>query len=442
MNKGIKKKRDLDDAEIMSGGPGIRSIKQHRRLDRAVLEGPDAPTWWKEIGRARHPRRLPAAPSIEQEEITTAMTAPIAETDATSPKDMGKIMKADDPEARRQVRIQSHHEPRAIPPERFAPDPTPRASVAPIDRLSRTSHTCTSRFLGVVREQALAYPSAPATRARRVRHRLSHSESSCATSSPRVPSPRRSCPTFTQPLSSARGQAAAWRLAANLVVNALAVVVKSVTHPSSASGARRVLVGVRGGLRRHSRQARADGALTRVMLPFLTLWRWRPSHGHAERAAHFFIPARRRPCSTWAPSRRARPEPRCRTRASRPSPGSPSERSWADSAQRLVQVPRWPAKASGPPRLDPRDAGLRRVLRLTGPHHRRRDAGQRVRQHRARVLPRGRGPFVARRRLPLHVSPDRPLRRSHRHRHAAGHVAAERARGPAGFRARSPTRSS
>jgi uncharacterized protein YqeY len=91
MNKGVEKGRDLDDAEVQQVVSSLvkqrrDSIEQFQKAGRtdlvdketaevAVLEG-----------------YLP--PAVSAEEIDAAVAAAIAETGATTPKDMGKVMKA------------------------------------------------------------------------------------------------------------------------------------------------------------------------------------------------------------------------------------------------------------------------------------------------------------------------------------------------------------
>ena len=73
---------------------GVVAREAAARLDRAVHARPAAPIWWRRKparSRCSRPtsRRRPRAA-----EIDAAVAAAIAETGATSPKDMGKVMKA------------------------------------------------------------------------------------------------------------------------------------------------------------------------------------------------------------------------------------------------------------------------------------------------------------------------------------------------------------
>ena len=91
MNKGVEKGRDLDDAEVLQvvaslvkqrrdsveqfPGAGRTDLAERETSEIAVLE-----------------QYLPPAASAE--EIEAAVGAAIAETGATTPKDLGKVMKA------------------------------------------------------------------------------------------------------------------------------------------------------------------------------------------------------------------------------------------------------------------------------------------------------------------------------------------------------------
>ena len=91
MNKGVEKGRDLDDAEVLQVVASLvkqrrDSIEQFEKAGRADLVD-------KESGEiAVLQRYLP--PAVTQDEIDAAVTAAIADTGATSIKDMGKVMKA------------------------------------------------------------------------------------------------------------------------------------------------------------------------------------------------------------------------------------------------------------------------------------------------------------------------------------------------------------
>jgi hypothetical protein len=91
MNKGVEKKRDLDDAEVLQVVAALvkqrrDSIEQFDKAGRADLVD-------KETGELKVLEEyLPPAASAD--DIAAAVAAAIAETGATSPKDMGKVMKA------------------------------------------------------------------------------------------------------------------------------------------------------------------------------------------------------------------------------------------------------------------------------------------------------------------------------------------------------------
>jgi uncharacterized protein YqeY len=91
MNKGVEKNRDLDDAEVLQVVASLvkqrrDSIDQFARAGRTDLVD-------KETGELKVLEEyLPPAASAE--DIAAAVAAAIAETGATSPKDMGKVMKA------------------------------------------------------------------------------------------------------------------------------------------------------------------------------------------------------------------------------------------------------------------------------------------------------------------------------------------------------------
>jgi len=91
MNKGVEKGRDLEDAEVLQVVSSLvkqrrDSIEQFSKAGRTDLAD-------KETGEiAVLERYLPPAASAE--EIDAAVAAAIAESGATSPRDMGKVMKA------------------------------------------------------------------------------------------------------------------------------------------------------------------------------------------------------------------------------------------------------------------------------------------------------------------------------------------------------------
>jgi len=91
MNKGVEKGRDLDDAEVLQVVSTLvkqrrDSIEQFSNAGRADLVDKET----AEITVLEH--YLPPAASAE--EIDAAVLDAIGETGASSPKDMGKVMKA------------------------------------------------------------------------------------------------------------------------------------------------------------------------------------------------------------------------------------------------------------------------------------------------------------------------------------------------------------
>src|SRR5688572_28320381 len=91
MNKGVEKGRDLDDAEVQQViGSLVKqrrdSIEQFGKAGRTDLVAKET----AEVAVLE--AYLP--PAATPEEIDAAVAAAIAETGATSPKDMGKVMKA------------------------------------------------------------------------------------------------------------------------------------------------------------------------------------------------------------------------------------------------------------------------------------------------------------------------------------------------------------
>jgi uncharacterized protein len=91
MNKGVEKNRDLDDAEVLQVVASLvkqrkDSVEQFEKAGRTDLVA-------KETGEiAILQEYLPPPAGVE--EIEAAVAAAIAETGATSAKDMGKVMKA------------------------------------------------------------------------------------------------------------------------------------------------------------------------------------------------------------------------------------------------------------------------------------------------------------------------------------------------------------
>jgi uncharacterized protein YqeY len=91
MNKGVEKGRDLDDAEVQQVIASLvkqrrDSIEQFGKAGRQDLVDKET----GEIGVLE--QYLP--PAASPEEVDAAVAAAIAESGATSPKDMGKVMKA------------------------------------------------------------------------------------------------------------------------------------------------------------------------------------------------------------------------------------------------------------------------------------------------------------------------------------------------------------
>ena len=91
MNKGVEKGRDLDDAEVLQViGALVKqrrdSIEQFKAAGRTDLVDKES------AEMAVLDAFLPPAASAA--DIDAAVAAAIAETGATSPKDMGKVMKA------------------------------------------------------------------------------------------------------------------------------------------------------------------------------------------------------------------------------------------------------------------------------------------------------------------------------------------------------------
>ena len=90
-NKGVEKGRDLDDAEVRQVIASLvkqrrDSIDQFSKAGRTDLVDKES----AEVAVLEH--YLP--PAATAEELEAAVTAAIAESGATSPRDMGKVMKA------------------------------------------------------------------------------------------------------------------------------------------------------------------------------------------------------------------------------------------------------------------------------------------------------------------------------------------------------------
>ena len=91
MNKGVEKGRDLEDAEILQVVSSL--VKQRRDSIEQFSKAGRTDLVDKETGEvAVLEAYLPPAASAA--EIDEAVTAAIAETGASSPRDMGKVMKA------------------------------------------------------------------------------------------------------------------------------------------------------------------------------------------------------------------------------------------------------------------------------------------------------------------------------------------------------------
>jgi uncharacterized protein YqeY len=91
MNKGVEKGRDLDDAEVLQV---IASLVKQRRdsIDQFAKAGRSDLVEKETNEMAVLQAYLP--PSATPEEIDAAVAEAIKDTGATSPKDMGKVMKA------------------------------------------------------------------------------------------------------------------------------------------------------------------------------------------------------------------------------------------------------------------------------------------------------------------------------------------------------------
>jgi len=91
MNKSVEKGRDLEDAEVLQVVASL--VKQRRDSIEQFAKAGRTDLVEKETGEiAVLQAYLP--PSATPEEINAAVAEAIAETGASSPKDMGKVMKA------------------------------------------------------------------------------------------------------------------------------------------------------------------------------------------------------------------------------------------------------------------------------------------------------------------------------------------------------------
>ena len=90
MNKGVEKGRDLEDAEVLQVVSSL--VKQRRDSIEQFSKAGRADLVEKETGEIKVLEAyLPPAASAA--DIDAAVAAAIAETGASSPKDMGKVMK-------------------------------------------------------------------------------------------------------------------------------------------------------------------------------------------------------------------------------------------------------------------------------------------------------------------------------------------------------------
>ena len=91
VNKGVEKGRDLNDAEILQVVASL--VKQRRDSIEQFSKAGRIDLVEKETGElAILEHYLP--PAVSQADIDAAVAAAVAETGASSPKDMGKVMKA------------------------------------------------------------------------------------------------------------------------------------------------------------------------------------------------------------------------------------------------------------------------------------------------------------------------------------------------------------
>ena len=91
MNKGVEKGRDLNDPEVLQVVASL--VKQRRDSVEQFAKAGRTDLVDKETGEiAILEHYMP--PAVSQEEIDAAVAAAIEESGATSPKDMGKVMKA------------------------------------------------------------------------------------------------------------------------------------------------------------------------------------------------------------------------------------------------------------------------------------------------------------------------------------------------------------
>lgn len=91
MNKGVEKGRDLDDAEILQVVASL--VKQRRDSIEQFAAAGRTDLVEKETAELAILEEY-QPPSASPAEIDAAVATAIAETGASSPKDMGKVMKA------------------------------------------------------------------------------------------------------------------------------------------------------------------------------------------------------------------------------------------------------------------------------------------------------------------------------------------------------------
>ena len=92
MNREVEKGRALDEAESLQVVDVARQTAA--RLDRAVPRGRPAGSGRSRTGRDRRFSNVTCRRRPTRRPIAQAIDAAVAETGATGPKDMGKVMKA------------------------------------------------------------------------------------------------------------------------------------------------------------------------------------------------------------------------------------------------------------------------------------------------------------------------------------------------------------
>jgi uncharacterized protein YqeY len=90
-NKGVEKGHDLDDAEVLQVVASL--VKQRRDSIEQFTKAGRTDLVEKETGEIKVLEQY-QPPAASAEEIDAAVAAAIAETGASSQKDMGKVMKA------------------------------------------------------------------------------------------------------------------------------------------------------------------------------------------------------------------------------------------------------------------------------------------------------------------------------------------------------------